>query len=152
MAAMKKLILVLLVSLYAIAPLAQATDVRYCTKKLYEVKVSKIDIDPYPVVRGKPTTFSISANTDTPISGGKLEIDVSIFGIHIHSENHDLCNETSCPVSVGDFVVSHSQSLPAYTPPGSYTLRMRLYDGNSHELTCITFDFKIGLGSSAADS
>lgn len=54
------------------------------------------------------------------ISGGKLVIDVSYFGWHIHSETHDLCGETSCPVSIGHFVVSHSQVLPGFTPPVSH--------------------------------
>lgn len=53
------------------------------------------------------------------ISGGKLLIDVSYFGWHIHSETHDLCEESSCPVSSGDFVISHTQVLPGYTPPVS---------------------------------
>lgn len=57
--------------------------------------------------------------TGEAISGGKLVIDVSYFGWHIHSESHDLCSETSCPVSTGDFVVSHSQVLPGFTPPVS---------------------------------
>lgn len=57
--------------------------------------------------------------TDKAISGGKLVIDVSYFGWHIHSETHDLCDETSCPVSIGDFVVAHSQILPGFTPPVS---------------------------------
>ena len=35
---------------------------------------------------------------------------------------------------------------------GSYTLKMRMYDGKKHELTCITFGFDIGFGSSVADS
>ncbi|KAF4369081.1 hypothetical protein CsatB_019448 [Cannabis sativa] len=144
-----KLFLLLLV---LIAPLAQATDINYCTKKLYEVKVSKVDINPYPIVRGEPATFAIAATTDTPISGGKIEIDVSVFGIQIHREFLDLCTETSCPVSSGDFVVSHSQALPAFTPPGTYTLRMRMHDESGHELTCISFKFSIGLGSSVADS
>lgn len=46
-------------------------------------------------------------------------IEVSYFGWHIHSETHELCDETSCPVAVGDFVVEHSQVLPGYTPPVS---------------------------------
>lgn len=57
---------------------------------------------------------------EEPISGGKLVIDVSYFGWHIHSETHDLCAETSCPVTEGDFVVSHSQVLPGFTPPVSF--------------------------------
>lgn len=46
-------------------------------------------------------------------------IDVSYFGLRIHSETHDLCAETSCPISMGDFVLSHTQSLPGFTPPVS---------------------------------
>ncbi|GAU28825.1 hypothetical protein TSUD_21620 [Trifolium subterraneum] len=86
------------------------------------------------------------------LSGGKLLIDVSYFGWHVYSETHDLCGESSCPISVGDFVIAHSQVLPGFTPPGSYTLKMKLFDGNKNELTCITFGFDIGFGDSVADS
>ncbi|CAN6716847.1 hypothetical protein ACFX13_008837 [Malus domestica] len=145
--------LIILISLCLDAPRVQAKDVNYCDKKVdYDVKVSAVDINPYPVARGKPASFSISATAGASISGGKLVIEVSYFGWHIHSETHDLCAETSCPVSTGDFVIAHSQDLPGYTPPGSYSLKMRLFDGNNHELTCIAFDFDIGFASSVADS
>lgn len=134
-------------------PSAHATDVSYCDKKTeYSVKVSGVEISPYPVVRGQAATFSISATTGEAITGGKMVIEVSYFGWHIHSENHDLCEETSCPVSEGDFVISHSQVLPGFTPPGSYSLKMKMYDGNNQELTCIGFDFSIGFASSVAES
>ncbi|KAE8125226.1 hypothetical protein FH972_020059 [Carpinus fangiana] len=120
----------------------------------YDVKVNKVEIIPDPVARGKPATFSISAYSgkDEDITGGKMVIEVSYFGWHIHSETHDLCGETSCPISTGDFVVSHSQDLPGFTPPGSYSLKMRMYDAAKKELTCIGFDFDIGFASSLADS
>ena len=54
------------------------------------------------------------------ISGGKLVIEVSYFGWHVHSETHDLCTQTTCPVQTGDFLVAHSQVLPAYTPSVSF--------------------------------
>ena len=144
--------LAIVLSLCLTAALTEATDVKYCTKKAYDVKVKGVDISPYPITRGKETTFSISATADAAISGGKLVIDVSYFGWSIHSEKHNLCDETSCPVSTGDFVVAHSQVLPGITPPGSYSLKMRMLDEDSHELTCITFDFSIGFISSVADS
>ncbi|KAK7268111.1 hypothetical protein RIF29_20798 [Crotalaria pallida] len=129
--------------------LASATDIHYCDKRAdYNVEVKGVTISPDPIARGQPATFSIAATTGQALSGGKLVIDVSYFGWHIHSETHDLCGETSCPVSVGDFVIAHSQVLPGFTPPGSYSLKMKLYDGNKHELTCITFGFDIGFGSS----
>lgn len=137
----------LLFALCLVVPLISATaaDVKYCDKKAnYIVKVNGLDINPYPISRNKDTTFAISATTAEPITGGKLVIDVSYFGFHIHKEEHDLCEETSCPVSVGDFVVSHSQELPGITPPGSYSLKMTMVDGNKKQLTCISFDFSIG--------
>ncbi|XP_050383468.1 uncharacterized protein LOC126800196 [Argentina anserina] len=150
-----KLIAALLVSFCVLLPLTHAVskDVSYCDKKAeYAVKVTGLDINPYPIARGKPASFNIAATTGESITGGKLVIDVSYFGWHIHSENHDLCSETSCPVSVGDFMVAHSQELPGYTPPGSYSLKMKMYDANKNELTCIAFDFDIGFASSVADS
>lgn len=71
--------------------------------------------------------FDCAFYTDKAISGGKLVIDVSYFGWHIHSETHDLCDETSCPVSTGDFVVAHSQVLPGFTPPVSYIFFINIH-------------------------
>ncbi|KAL0426629.1 UNVERIFIED_CONTAM: putative phosphatidylglycerol/phosphatidylinositol transfer protein DDB [Sesamum latifolium] len=216
---------VLLSTLFLIVPLTseKSIDVHYCDRIAdYVVKVSGVDISPFPVPRGKKTTFTIAASTAlnytrivkndtlsfvyvvwlvilylqsaylriaredhsfvgflcfilliqrrhfsipacccdaverrlkrTPpclsaykaISGGKLEIDVFYFGIHVHNENHDLCKEISCPVSVGDFVLSHSLKLSRLTPPGSYVFKMTMEDENNKRLTCITFDFSIG--------
>ncbi|CAL0316896.1 unnamed protein product [Lupinus luteus] len=130
---------------------SNATQIQYCNRNAdYTVKVKGVEISPEPIARGQPTTFSISATTGEALSGGKLVIDVSYFGWHIHSETHDLCEETSCPVSDGDFVIAHSQVLPIFTPPGSYSLKLRLYDGKRHEKTCITFGFSIGFGSDSS--
>ncbi|KAF9595489.1 hypothetical protein IFM89_000407 [Coptis chinensis] len=140
---LNKLIL-LLAAFVLIIPSIHATNVKYCKKISYPVKVSGVEISPNPITRGKPATFNISASTDDNLTGGKVEIDVKYFGWHVHSENHDLCEETPCPVAPGDFVLSHSQVLPGITPPGSYTLTMKILGGNGGELTCINFDFSIG--------
>lgn len=71
-------------------------------------------------------------------------IDVKYLFLHVHHETRDICKETSCPVS-GDFVLSHSQALPGIAPPGSYTLTMKMVDGNNQELSCITFGFSMSL-------
>ncbi|XP_058761599.1 uncharacterized protein LOC131634993 [Vicia villosa] len=131
---------------------ANATDVNYCDKKAnYAVEVKGVQISPNPIARGHPATFTIDAATSQELPGGKLVIDVSYFGWHVYSETDDLCGESSCPISIGDFVLSHSQVLPGIAPPGSYSLKMKLFDGNKNELTCFTFGFSIGFGSSVAD-
>ncbi|PKA45790.1 hypothetical protein AXF42_Ash018341 [Apostasia shenzhenica] len=144
---------VLFVSSFLLSPLAAyEASVEYCDKKAdYAVKVRGVDIDPYPIARGKPATFNISANTGKSISQGKLVIDVTYFIFHVYQETHDLCTKTSCPVSSGDFLLSHKQTLPGYTPPGSYTLQMKLLGEDNEVLTCVTFGFSIGFISSVAD-
>ncbi|KAH0907811.1 hypothetical protein HID58_039638 [Brassica napus] len=138
--------------LLVFSTIARATDVQYCEENAeYEVKVKEVNISPNPIARGEPATFTISATTGRGITGGKLVIEVTYFGWHIHSETHDLCSETTCPVETGDFLVAHSQVLPGYTPPGSYSLQMKMLDAQKKELTCIKFSIDIGSVPSVAD-
>eukprot|EP00262_Sarcandra_glabra_P011139 TRINITY_DN26861_c0_g1_i1.p1 TRINITY_DN26861_c0_g1~~TRINITY_DN26861_c0_g1_i1.p1 ORF type:complete len:155 (-),score=16.38 TRINITY_DN26861_c0_g1_i1:241-705(-) len=147
-----KLLFTLSFITFLLVPSLNALKVDYCDKNYnYAVKVSGVEVSPDPVERGKLATFSILASTEEPISGGKLVIDVSYFGFHVHTETHDLCEETLCPIASSDFVLSHSQSLPGYTPPGTYTLKMTMSGESGKQLTCITFKFSIGFGSSVAD-
>ncbi|TYJ26515.1 hypothetical protein E1A91_A07G125300v1 [Gossypium mustelinum] len=130
-------------------PFLQATNFKYCDNGgNYVVKVNGIDISPNLVVNGKPATFFISTSTGQAISRGKAVIDVSYFGFHIYQETHPLCEETSCPIAVGNFVLSHNQVLPRLTPSGSYTLKMTLTGDGIPQLTCISFNFKIGFSVS----
>ncbi|KAL5199017.1 hypothetical protein ABZP36_002529 [Zizania latifolia] len=126
------------------------TDVEYCNKgKNYPVKVRGVEIVPDPVARGEPATFKISASTDKTIGKGKLVIDVKYFFFYVHSETRELCEVTSCPAS-GDFLVAHQQTLPSYTPPGSYTITMKMLGDNNEELSCISFGFSLGFVASDA--
>ncbi|KAK9175403.1 hypothetical protein WN944_027410 [Citrus x changshan-huyou] len=86
------------------------------------------------------------------VYGGKVVINVAYFGVPVHQETRDVCEEVSCPIAAGDFVLSHTQTLPSFTPPGSYTLKMTMEDKNNEELTCFSFNFKIGFHSLVSDS
>ncbi|KAL6894213.1 hypothetical protein ACP4OV_008311 [Aristida adscensionis] len=146
------LLLLLAVALLIHAPPAAATAVEYCKKgRDYPVKVSGVEVVPDPVVRGEPATFRISASTDKNITKGKLEVDVTYFFFHVHSETHNLCDETSCPAT-GEFVLASQQTLPSFTPPGSYTITMKLLGDGHEELTCISFGFSIGFVTPVAIS
>ncbi|KAH7661666.1 Immunoglobulin E-set-containing protein [Dioscorea alata] len=130
---------------------ANETEVSYCDKDNdYDVKVTGLEISPFPVKRGRETSFSISAQTGLNITGGKLLIDVEYIGIHIQ-QTKDLCKETSCPVSTGDFVLTHKETLPFLTPPGTYTLVMTMVGEDGKKLTCITFDFYISFWAAGVE-
>ncbi|XP_050234971.1 uncharacterized protein LOC126683175 [Mercurialis annua] len=144
--------LLILFAIHLFFSFAQATHFKYCDKKdSYAIKVQGVDISPDPVLPGKPATFNISASTSQSVAGGKVEIAVSFFSVHVHSETRDLCEDIPCPIAAGSFVLSHSQTLPVFTPPGSYTLKMTMIDGNGQELSCISFNFKIHFGTLISD-
>ncbi|XP_058004543.1 uncharacterized protein LOC110658932 isoform X2 [Hevea brasiliensis] len=110
--------LLLLFAIHLLLPSIQATIVKYCDNKgNYDVKIHGVEISPDPVVPGNPATFNISASTAKSISGGKVDIYVSYFSVLVHKETHDLCEEISCPVKVGNFLLSHTQTLSGFTPP-----------------------------------
>ncbi|KAJ9178664.1 hypothetical protein P3X46_010531 [Hevea brasiliensis] len=145
--------LLLLFAIHLLLPSIQATIVKYCDNKgNYDVKIHGVEISPDPVVPGNPATFNISASTAKSISGGKVDIYVSYFSVLVHKETHDLCEEISCPVKVGNFLLSHTQTLSGFTPPGSYTLKLIIKDENNDQLSCISFNFKIHLGNLVSDN
>ncbi|KAF7001102.1 hypothetical protein CFC21_016837 [Triticum aestivum] len=147
MATKQSLLAAAAVCLLLLLPLPAAyavTDVEYCNKgKNYPVKVSGVEIVPDPVERGVPATFKISATTDKNITEGKLVIDVKYWIFNVYSETDDICTKTQCPAT-SDFELSHSQTLPSITPPGSYTIQMKMLGKHDEELSCISFGFNIG--------
>eukprot|EP01018_Ginkgo_biloba_P035517 Gb_31579 [translate_table: standard] len=60
---------------------------------------------------------SVGGKIGNAISGGKLNLQVFFYGVPVHSESHDLCSKTSCPVKQGNFMLTNTQSLPGFTPP-----------------------------------
>lgn len=122
-------------------------EFEYCNKTAnYPVKVSAVEIHPYPIKGGKPAEFKIFATAGNALLKGKVIIKVKYFFFEVDTETKDLCQETSCPVKTGDFVMSHKQNLPSLTPPGSYTLTMTVYgEDGKEELTCISFGFSVGI-------
>jgi hypothetical protein len=70
-----------------------------------------------------PSRFFLGS--DKTIEKGKLVIDVKYF-FYVHSETRDICEEISCPAN-GDFVLSHEQTLPEFTPPVRFPRSQRTH-------------------------
>ncbi|KAI4304790.1 hypothetical protein MLD38_040259 [Melastoma candidum] len=139
----------ILLSFALILPsVAQGTTIKYCDRTVdYAVKVRDVGISPNPVEPGKPTTFDIYASSDQALPKGKVVIKVLYHGILLRTETHNICEAMSCPIASGEFTLSHTQNLPAFAPPGLYTLKITMEDDeNNQQLTCISFNFRIGFG------
>ncbi|KAK7320528.1 hypothetical protein VNO77_30080 [Canavalia gladiata] len=132
---------------------SQAPTFKYCDNNAdYAVKVSGVKILPDPVVRAEPFTFEIAAYTGEPIPSGDLVYQISYAGIEGQPAtfHHDLCEEAPCPVPAGNFMLIHTELLPAVTPPGTYNVKLTFKDQTDKHLTCIIFPFKIGAKSSVS--
>lgn len=64
--------------------------------------------------------------TGQTISSGKVVIQVYYFGVRVHAETQNFCEKLSCPVSAGNFLLSHTQTLPGITPPVSFIIKIKL--------------------------
>lgn len=76
------------------------------------------------------------------------DVDEHRFFLDFYYNPRDICGEISCPAT-GDFVLSHEQTLPGFTPPGSYTIYMKMVGDDDEELSCISFGFSIGFVASS---
>ncbi|GAU14449.1 hypothetical protein TSUD_249890 [Trifolium subterraneum] len=149
---------------------AESQSLKYCEKSAnYAVHISNVEILPDPVVRGEPFTFKIDAYTGhtsfptylsfvtvedfwkegEPILSGDLIYEISFAGIDEPAIfHHALSEETPLPVAPGHFLLTHTELLPAYTPPGTYNVKLTFKDQNDKRLTCVVFPFTIGAKSS----
>jgi len=46
------------------------------------------------------------------VGGGNVAVYVTYYGIPVHVSNEDLCWRTPCPVEVGPFTFTNTESLP----------------------------------------
>ncbi|WJX59067.1 hypothetical protein P8452_44448 [Trifolium repens] len=131
---------------------AESQSLQYCEKGAnYAVQISNVEILPDPVVRGEPFTFKIKAYTGEPILSGDLIYEISYAGIGEPAIfHHALSEETPLPVAPGHFLLTHTELLPAYTPPGTYNVKLTFKDQDDKRLTCVVFPFTIGAKSSVS--
>ncbi|KAH9322528.1 hypothetical protein KI387_017167 [Taxus chinensis] len=108
--------------------------------------ITAVHREKYIVIHGEKLVEPILVKK-AGLSGGKLTIEVFFYGLRVHAESHNLCTKTTCPIKEGSFILTHSQSLPAFTPPGSYRLRIKMTGTDSKLLTCIYVKFTIVRGS-----
>ncbi|XP_060671954.1 uncharacterized protein LOC132803304 [Ziziphus jujuba] len=80
-------------------------------KAEYDVKVKAVDISPYPIARGKPTTFSISATTD-PVTAGLDGFHLSLAKGHCSKNVTQQCTVRGLGCSCSFCRETYGERLP----------------------------------------
>ncbi|GBG67941.1 hypothetical protein CBR_g1060 [Chara braunii] len=114
-----------------------------CGEKDVPVTVKGVVVTPDPPVRGSAFSFELPATSNRVITGGYVKVFVFFHGVPVHLEEDDLCEKTSCPVQIGDFVFRNAQDLPGVTPPGPYMVKVSAFDENDEPLFCTKIRFMI---------
>jgi hypothetical protein len=84
--------------------------------------VTSVSVNPDPVKRSQPATFSITGDHEQDIvDGAVLEVSVQAFGMQVHSESGPLCLQQSCPLSAGTSTLAFTNDMPSFLPSSTYT-------------------------------
>ncbi|KAK3270137.1 hypothetical protein CYMTET_21451 [Cymbomonas tetramitiformis] len=104
---------------------------------------SSIDITPYPAEEGKTVDITIAANTKEQITDGKIDLELSLFGVKVFTVKDDVCKEATCPVAIGDFNLKTSQPLPSLGVSATIGVKAVITDQNSKEVGCFQLELKV---------
>jgi len=125
-------------------------DIPYknCGTSNDHIKISKLNVIPFPPQIGANVTVIVSGTSDETINGGTVLITLSFDGINLVNSTVDLCSILSgvnvkCPIPSGPNAFTIVQLLPSGIPTGDYTAIIQADDLNNQELLCIQINFTL---------
>jgi hypothetical protein len=142
------LLLVTLVSFASAATIsrvsfANAATWTPCTDVEGQVVPTSLSVLPDPLVIGKEAVFTFNGTSSVEVPSGLLNIVIKKFGVQIHEEVRDLCNQTACPLGPGQVSWTNSELVPRFALPGNYQMVIVVQDANATELTCLNINFTL---------
>ena len=111
-----------------------------------KINVNSVHITPDPPQRGSAITITGVFTLDEEVTGGNIQLTLSINNIPFVNLPLDLCDAAqqaglSCPLSKGNHSVSISEDIPYLAPPGNYSGNAKATDQNGQELACVDAKF-----------
>lgn len=129
-----------------LTPLIAAIDFKVCTSNDH-AHVKTVSLDPEQPVHGKAVHVTIAALPDIAITGGKVKVGVTSYGIPIpDSPTFDLCHVGfHCPSKPQDALTATvSYTVSSLVPAGiSATIKLHVEDAKGTEIGCVSFDVNV---------
>ncbi|KAK3271889.1 hypothetical protein CYMTET_19788 [Cymbomonas tetramitiformis] len=102
------------------------------------VKISTLDISPYPVKEGGNLDVQVTGTTSEVVTGGKATITAKLGFIKVFSEVITLCDDIKCPVPVGPLTFKLEQAIPSIGLAATITVEVAITDQNNAEVACVS--------------
>lgn len=104
-----------------------------------KLSLEEIDIDPFPLKRGRKALFEIAGTAKTEIDQKDLVLNVKLkkTGTKIYSTK---MGSSYIVPQGGDYDYQLSYGLPSLVPPGQYILDFNIVDSSGNPYTCFEFE------------
>jgi len=124
------MITILLIT-YLVSVLSSVTDCD--TASLF--KIHNLTLSPEKPVGGQNATLYSTYEVPTQVDAGTASYSCTLNGIPVLNQNHDICTQTTCPITVG----VHNDISETQTPvvSGSLLCKIKWKDVNNNPLLCI---------------
>mmetsp|Transcript_1241 Transcript_1241/g.2885 ORF Transcript_1241/g.2885 Transcript_1241/m.2885 type:complete len:234 (-) Transcript_1241:228-929(-) len=115
------------------------------------ITITDVKLLPDPVQPGADAAFDVSATVAAamaPVTGGNIAVDIKYNGMEIGTENVAVCATTACPTpgAAGTPIsIKYTKTIPAFIPPGKYTISFKAADTTGAALFCVAVDFSVGI-------
>ncbi len=96
-----------------------------------------IVVNPNSLSAGDKFDVIVSGYLNEEITGGNADIHVKLDGIQIITDSKNICEQVSCPISLGDKTFTKSATVPSFLLPGHYDGKVVITDQNGEEISCI---------------
>ncbi|KAN0064023.1 hypothetical protein ACQY0O_003629 [Thecaphora frezii] len=115
------------------------------------VIIKDIQVSPDPPRPGQNLTIHAKGSTSIDIrDGSRADVVVKLGLIKLLSREFDICEEArannaelQCPLTPGDYELSHTVFLPREIPPAKFRVDIQAYNQDDEDLMCLklTMDF-----------
>ncbi|GMH40610.1 hypothetical protein BSKO_08514 [Bryopsis sp. KO-2023] len=117
---------------------------KFCKEnEVQSFEVLEMSIEPESPRAGDAVKILLKGNNTVPIVNGDLSYLVEFKDVDLVDDKEELCKRADCPLPVGIVEIDSEQKLPAFTPPGTYDLRLQGISKEGDLLFCIDIDLKV---------
>ncbi|KAI8380517.1 hypothetical protein EDC96DRAFT_550765 [Choanephora cucurbitarum] len=110
-----------------------------------------VSISPAQPKTGEPIHVQVKGNLLKQVTGGQVDIDLSIMGMIKIKKQLDLCSvldsdvmgHQTCPLLAGDLQLDATAFIPKELPKLPLEGDIRITDQDGNRVTCIHLNFKL---------
>lgn len=139
----------LLISAAAAMVIYAPNPLKSCGSSKDSFSLDLLDLDPYPVMKGRNITVKAAGTLLKDITAGaSVALSVKAGFVPLYSTTVDLCDAVKkqgmeCPITKGPHSVGTSQAIPDQVPSGTFNIKIVATNADKSPIACFQGDVVI---------